>query len=78
MIEVCVLNKLINSKTFITVNLVQLTVAVIVSQFQSLKIKKNAKETKFIQLGFALLVFLISLGQTTFLVKVIKSASKSN
>jgi hypothetical protein len=62
---------------FVLVSLVQMITALTVSQVQSRKIKSNARTTKFIQLGFALFVFIISLGQTTVILKKIKSKKKS-
>jgi len=62
---------------FVFISLVQLMAAFIVSQVQSSKIKHNARTTKFIQLGFALFVFIISLGQTALIMKKIKSQKKS-
>ncbi|MBM6617850.1 hypothetical protein [Bacillus suaedaesalsae] len=61
---------------FLLVSFIQLIMAVTVSQSQSLKIKKNARETKYIQLGFAFIVFISSLGQTLLILKKIKSARK--
>lgn len=59
---------------FVLISFIQMITAVTVSQVQSFKIKRNAKQTKYIQLGFALLIFLISLVQTSVILKKIKSA----
>lgn len=62
---------------FVLISFVQMITAVTVSQVQSRKIKSNARTTKFIQLGFALFVFFISLGQTTLILKKLKSQKKT-
>lgn len=67
----------INSKVLtIIVSLIQMTLAVVFSQYQTKSIKDNATQIKFTQLGFALFVFIISLGQTAFIVNKTKSNKK--
>ncbi|MDQ0268894.1 hypothetical protein J2S17_000763 [Cytobacillus purgationiresistens] len=63
------------NKLIIIVSIIQIVIAITVSQVQSRKIKRNAKETKYVQLGFAFFVFITGLVQTRFLTKKIKSTN---
>lgn len=46
------------------VSSLQVIIAILVSQYQTVTINRYAKQTKYIRLAFALFVFVISLGQT--------------
>jgi hypothetical protein len=66
------------NKLYLIGSVVQAIFAFAVSQYQSSIIKKEAKTTKFIQLSVAILFFIISLGQTKFIIKKIKSNNSGN
>ena len=65
-------------KLFLICCVIQSIIASGVSQLQSMKIKKSAKETKLIQLGVALVIGLIGIGQTKLIIKKIKSNTRGN
>ncbi|MBT2655411.1 hypothetical protein J7E81_09215 [Bacillus sp. ISL-18] len=65
-------------KLYLIGSVVQAILAIVVSQYQSYIIKKEAKTTKNIQLSVAIIIFIISLGQTMLIIKKIKSNTRSN
>jgi len=65
-------------KLYLIGSVVQAILAIVVSQYQSYIIKKEAKATKYIQLSVAIIIFIISLGQTTLIIKKIKSNTRGN
>lgn len=71
------MNNLNTKQMYLIGSCVQTIIAYAISQKQSREIKKNAKATKYIQLGFAAFVFIIGIIQTKTIINKIISSNNS-